>query len=114
MAKNDERKIDAAKADMADTRENVGLGRDDHIRMDVKRSARFTDALCDLECAIETLAGAARTFEKRTISSGTIDPETLVVAMTDKMRKVSALLWSMTNAEEHIDHPEDAEADHGT
>jgi hypothetical protein len=58
MASNVEKTTDAANADMADTRENVGLGRDGHIRMDVKRSRRFTDALCDLEYAIETLAGA--------------------------------------------------------
>lgn len=98
---------------VTDVRENVGMGRDDCIRMDRKRSQRFLNAMCDLGYSIETLAGAARTFEKRTVMPGTIDPETLVVAMTDKMRKASELLWSMTNAEEHIDHPEDAEAGHG-
>jgi hypothetical protein len=40
MAKNNERKTDAANADIADTRENVGMSVDDYIRMDAKRSQR--------------------------------------------------------------------------
>lgn len=97
-----------------DTRENVGYSKDDIIRMDAKRSRRFWKAMAQVDNAIEALAGSARAFPHIDISEGTVDPATIVKALTDMMREKSFLIFAMLNDDERTNETlrEKEEDDH--
>jgi hypothetical protein len=95
--------MNAENTKAPDTRDNVGYSGHDIIRMDAKRSRRFWNAMSQVDNAIEALAGSARAFPHIDISEGTVDPATIVKALTDMMREKSFLIFAMLNDNERSD-----------
>lgn len=72
------------------------------LRMDEKRSRRFTGALHELYNLNESLHTMAGHFKNFGCNPGEIDPIVTVRAFTERMDKLLMLAHAMVTAQEHL------------
>lgn len=73
------------------------------IRMDAKRSTRFTRELARLYDDIESLSAISKQFPILSVAKGEIQPKSVLEAFMVLMNRRAELLLAMVNCEEEAD-----------